>query len=91
MIKNIKGIKLNKILLIVLMFVVVGCNASNKESSSITIIHVTDAGGIDDNSFNALAWLGVTRFYANNNLTHKKNKILSPNLTYSIKGSTPQY
>ncbi|NIZ18905.1 BMP family lipoprotein [Entomospira culicis] len=29
-----------------------------------TVIHITEAGGVDDNSFNASTWRGINRFYS---------------------------
>lgn len=34
-----------------------------KEKHLPSIIHITESGGIDDNSFNASVWRGITRFY----------------------------
>lgn len=47
-----------------------GCSAKEtkvedhpKEKDLPSIIHITESGGIDDNSFNASVWRGINRFY----------------------------
>lgn len=57
-------------LLILVSLFFLGCSAkevkveeNSKEKHIPSIIHITEAGGIDDNSFNASVWRGITRFY----------------------------
>jgi basic membrane protein A and related proteins len=59
----------------------VACTQTTEEASLPTIIHITEAGGVDDGSFNLSAWTGITQFYQDNqgDATHYKY-IASPTL-----------
>jgi basic membrane protein A len=63
-----KGILPPALALVTLLLL--SCGASNKVvNDNVTMVHITEAGGIDDNSFNASAWLGITRFYQERDIT----------------------
>lgn len=53
--------KLYTLLAVVLMaaFVLAACAPAAQEATAVSACQVTDAGGIDDRSFNATAWMGV--------------------------------
>ncbi len=63
----------NKIQVLSLCLVVsllLSCGDRSKvHNEHVTMVHLTEAGGIDDNSFNASAWKGITRFYSERGIT----------------------
>ncbi len=59
----------------------VGCNKHvHGDNDTIKTIHVTEGGGIDDGSFNASAWVGITDFFNERGINHGFGYITSNSL-----------
>lgn len=70
--KNFRRIHLKKLLalftIFTLAFTVAACGA---EDDGFTIAMITDAGDIDDESFNQGTWEGIVEYAEDNDITHK--------------------
>ncbi|NIZ46628.1 BMP family ABC transporter substrate-binding protein [Entomospira nematocerorum] len=77
----IRHVHVKKIMMIMIGgLLLIGCKKESGDVHSSTashknpsVIHITEAGGVDDNSFNASTWRGINQFYEGKSASQGKD------------------